>query len=503
MPPPQASAPAPAPAAPQAYFPVLIGAFTLLVLGLAYVLGLWSTVTAGALLIPIGAVLATRFPVPAVVSLFFLTGFSGTLLAFTPVSPRPAADLVLVCLWVVTAVSFLSGNRRPIWAWPALVAPALYVLLSLIEIVFTDPITTGLDSFRQSVWLISAMLLVALAPWSERRSVEMVRGAILVGLAVGLYSLYRWQVGAAAAESTVAREALPGVPQHIDLRFFGSQATAQQLAQWFAALTPVAFAGALAWRGRWRLVCAVAVVLCGFAVLASEVRTGAVAVAAGVLVTLLLFHFARAFPASQRIATTMTAILAVGVLVIGGFALTVGSGDGERAERYLRILTPSEDRTYATRTERWRNVLPVIHEEPLGHGLGTSGTLAARQEFVPETELNLDSSYLKIAYEQGFVVMVFFIAAFAALLLSLARRAVTTVNSTRATIGIGACGSLAALLVTFYAGFYIENLQALAAWILVGLGLAQFTTARGSRPGEPTVQQTATPRPEARPAGAR
>jgi hypothetical protein len=64
---------------------------------------------------------------------------------------------------------------------------------------------------------------------------------------------------------------------------------------------------------------------------------------------------------------------------------------------------------------------------------------------------------------------------------TLGRRAIDAPDRTGAALGIGACGTLAAAMVMFYAGFYIENLQILMAWLLLGLGVAQFSVVA---PGE-------------------
>jgi riboflavin transporter FmnP len=96
----------------------------------------------------------------------------------------------------------------------------------------------------------------------------------------------------------------------------------------------------------------------------------------------------------------------------------------------------------------------------------------------PVAATGLDSSYLKIGIEQGPIVMVLFITALLALLVGLAVRAIATPDPTAAALGIGACGTVVALLVFFYTGFYVEHLQTLSAWLLIGIGAAQFTGSR-------------------------
>jgi hypothetical protein len=218
------------------------------------------------------------------------------------------------------------------------------------------------------------------------------------------------------------------------------------------------------------------------AALATEVRTGAVAAGAAVATTLLLYQLSAAFPGGTRVGAGLAALLAVVVIGGGGFALTAGSSD-ERAERFSRILTPGEDATYSTRIDRWEDAWPKVTEEPLGHGLGTSGAVAAQGGVLPVAPTGLDSSYLKIGIEQGPIVMVLFIAALIALLVGLAGRAIATSDQTAAALGIGACGTVVALLVFFYTGFYVEHLQTLGAWLLIGIGAASFTGSSTSTRG--------------------
>jgi hypothetical protein len=60
----------------------------------------------------------------------------------------------------------------------------------------------------------------------------------------------------------------------------------------------------------------------------------------------------------------------------------------------------------------------------------------------------------------------------------LAARSVRAPDRDRAALGLGACGVLGSMLVLFYAGTYSEGQAALAAWVLVGLGVAQFAHRR-------------------------
>jgi hypothetical protein len=456
---------------------VLLG---LAAMGLAALVGISPQEGGSLLLIPVGAVLGQRHPIPAILFVFILLAFSGTVLAYTPLSPRPAVELAILSLWAGVALRAITGERPPLWLWPAVLGPALYVLLTLVAVPLTDPISLGWESFSLSILWMSAFLMVALSPWAREYNRSI--GLVVIGIAVaaGGFGVFRFLTGPSDVEEQLGRTALAGLPQSTELRFYGSQATAQQLALWCSTVLPVVFALALAWRGRARFWAAVGVGLLGFCIVATEVRTGTVAAAAGLLVTLVLFQMSRAFPGGTRAGATFTALIAIAVIGVGGFALTVGQ-DENRVDRFLRVLDPGEDNAYSTRLQRWEDAWPEITEKPLGQGLGTGGFVATRSELTPLTAINLDSTYLKIGLEQGIAMMVLFTGGLLIMAATLGRRAIDAPDRTGAALGIGACGTLAAAMVMFYAGFYIENLQILMAWLLLGLGVAQFSVVA---PGE-------------------
>lgn len=431
-------------------------------------------------LVPIGAYLAYRHPVAAVLTLFLVLGFAGTLLAFAEVRVRPIADFVLVSLWVGVLVGYLRGRDRPLWLWPGLLAPALYCVLTVLWAAFDSPAPDRLAPLHLSVWTMSAVLLAAMAPWTRDRAPALAKAALVAGGAVGAYALYQWLAGPTHEEELVAKAAVPPKPFGVGLRFYGSLPAAQSLALVTATILPVAAALMLTWRGRWRVLAAAVVALCGFAVVASEVRTGTVAAVAGIALVLLLYQMSRAFPGGTRVATSLAAIVTVAVIGVGGFAMTVGASD-ERSERFARILTPGEDFAYESRVALWEDAWPLVLREPFGHGLGTSGNLAAEQdEFVPPAADYLDSTYLKVGIEQGLFMMLLFIAALIALAVGIAGRAIATRDQTAAALGIGATGSLLAFAIFFYTGFYIEQAQTLIPWLLIGIGAGQFTGPPGA-----------------------
>jgi O-antigen ligase len=158
-----------------------------------------------------------------------------------------------------------------------------------------------------------------------------------------------------------------------------------------------------------------------------------------------------------------------------GYLLTQGGSD-EGTARYDALLHPTSEPSFQARLTRWDEALTVIPEHPFGLGLGTVG--GAQAHFATtrniETNPNLDSTYLKVALEQGLAVFGVFCAALVLLMYGLASRAVATYERAKAALAIGACGTLAAMSVLFFIGFYGIGRPALAGWIMVGIGVSQF-----------------------------
>jgi len=141
------------------------------------------------------------------------------------------------------------------------------------------------------------------------------------------------------------------------------------------------------------------------------------------------------------------------------------------------ILSPGRDEAYQTRLTKWSAALDDIDRNPFGGGLGTAGQVQREQgRFANIGSIGVDNSYLKVALEQGFAVMIVFAASLVLLLIGIGRRAWVTADRSQATLGIGAAATLASYLVLLNSALYIEGLTAMAAWTVVGLGVAQFAT---------------------------
>lgn len=429
-----------------------------------------------------GAYVAARFPAAAVISIFGLTGLANTFQAHLGFAPRAFTDFILLALWLGVVWSLLRQREYRAYLWPGILFPAFYLLLTALEIFTSGDIDAAFQSFQLGAFSISAIIMLALAPWPNETIRRMARGAVAVGLVVGLYGLLRWAIGPSAEENAIARGALPGLPRSTELRFFGSFPTAQQLANWCATMAPFALALALGWQGRWRVIAAAAACLCAFLIIASSVLTGIFAILAGIGVTVLLFGLAPAYAGGRRLVAGVAAVAAVVVIASVGYTTAV-SGSERSESKFSRILDPTSDPTFQRRQDRWNEALAEIDEHPFGHGLGTSGAVGLTQtEIDPSVTPQIDSSYLKIAYEQGILVMLMFCLAMVALFIGLALRSLSTTDPAKAAMGIGACGALVSLLVLFFAGLYSDHVQALSGWLLVGIGVAQFTSARRTAP---------------------
>ncbi|MBA3302087.1 MAG: O-antigen ligase family protein [Thermoleophilaceae bacterium] len=435
----------------------------------------------GMVLLVLVALACHRWPVQTLTGAFFLTGFYGTVTAWTSVPVYVVADVVIAGLAIAVAGGYMLGaHRRPIRLWPGLVLTALFVALSVFSIPLAETLNLGIGSFRASTWYLLAGLLIAIAPWKPAVRRQLARGLLLVALLVGLYSLYRYFAGPSGAEYDQAFFA----PQNFGIRkFFGSLVSGAELGTWFATLIPFCIGMGLGLQGRWRAIALVAGALGIFGLLATDLRSGIIGAAVGAVVALALFEFSRAFT-HRRVA--VTAGVAVGLTAVGliAFSLTLARSP-ETGARYESLLTPTEDYSYATRVFRWETAIDDIDEHPLGQGLGSAGSVQQQTgRFYTIASLNLDNSYLKIALEQGFAVMAFYCIAMLLLILGLGRRALATVHPERATPALAACGSLATFLVMAFAGLTIEGLTALALWIVVGVGVGQFTWIEPNRSRE-------------------
>lgn len=428
----------------------------------------------------VGTVVAVRRIDLVLAALLLLIGFQGTLTAFTPLPVSGAINLGLVIVWLAALWLLLVRRERGrLWLWPGVVALSIYPLLSVPAIGSAESLSLGFESWRLSSWHLLAFLALAIAPWPPGTFRRFARAAVVVFLAVAAYCVFRKLTGSAADELTTARAYAIGLPRSEPVPFFGSFFTAQDLAAWMGGAIPFAMALALAWRGRWRLFAAAAAGLSTFALLAADRRAAFVGAVLGAAVVLALFALAARAFGGRRLGIALVSLGATVVLGSALYSVTIARSP-ESLERFEGLVeNPTGQQTYQIRVSRWALAWESAQENPLGVGLGNTGaTVARRQTTGDQVIRNLDSSYVKIAYEQGFAMLAVFAFGLLTLLFGLAWRGASTPRPQVAALTIGACGTLTAAAVLLYTSFFIESLVAVMAWTVAGVAAAQFSYLR-------------------------
>lgn len=450
----------------------------LIVLAALVALILLAEPAAGLLPIAIaaGALGVRRFPVAGLLGVAAISGVYGTMAAYVPAIKHGAlVDFLLISLWLAAFASLSrERDRRRLWIWPGVAIIAAYIAYTIGAGLFAPDSGAALRSLRSSTWYSMAFLLVAYAPWPPGGLRRFSKGLVAIAFFVGAYATLRWQIGPSQKETILAVRST--YTNYVDgkLGVFGSFTSRKELAAWTALILPFLTAYALGTRGPWRLIATAAAVLCGIGVFASDVRTGLVAAAAGVVVVGVLVQMSRGIPGA-RLGVALAALLAIGAVGLGAFSLTTG-GDQASTNRLSNIFSPSKDLSVQGRVYKWRSAVQEIDRKPLGYGVGSAGIAQEREaRFSNLASLDLDNGYLKVAYEEGFFGAVMFVLALAALLAGLVLRVLGADTTEGAVFGSAACGALVGLLVLMTAGIYQEGLPALAGWLVVGLGAAQFS----------------------------
>jgi hypothetical protein len=421
------------------------------------------------------AAVCWRFPSAAVIALFATAAVQASVLAFLDFDPVRVADLILAGLWLGFGVRLAIGGReRQTIVWPATLACLGYLAMTATLALTAGP-GLGMPAFRVAAWFMLAFLLLAHAGFNDATRLRIVRGVVGVTAAVAAYAVLRWLIGPAAEEEAQALSAAGGLNViNGHLRVVGSFLTGHQLAFWAGVMAPFCLALALVWRDRWRYVAGLAVVLCAFASFASEARGPLAGMVVGLAAVLVVHQLSTGL---RQARTALSVIAVSAVAVVGGVAYAVTIDDPNGRARYERIVDPTSDPAYAVRVAKWQDAFEQLEGRPFGVGLGTAGQVNDRGgRFRTVASLNLDNSYIKVAYEQGWIVFAYFVAALLALLLTLAASAIRARSRAVAGPAIGAVGALASILVSFYTGLYIEGLIALSGWIVVGLGMSGLVT---------------------------
>lgn len=466
---------------------------SVLVLGVASVVAavavaLYPIIAVAIPAVAVSAWLFNRHPAVGALVVVVISGAYGSLIAFIAFPITKTIHLVLAGLWLAAIWAYLlKGRERPIWLWPGVLALAGYLFVTVSELLAAGSVATALPSFAESGWYMLAFLLVGYAGWRARAYAAVSRGVLVVAALVGAYATLRWITGPAPAEEAVAAST-PFNFVGDELKVVGSFPTGQDLGGWTAAVTPFCVALALALRGGWRVLAVAAGSLCMIALVGSQLRIALAAVMGSVALVVLLYGFARSFP-GVKAARSLPIVLAVLAIGGGAFALTGGSSDPVN-HSYASLFKPSRsDQSVDDRLYKWEQALNDLEGKPFGYGIGTASFIGQRSGrfYLNIGARNIDNGYLKIALEQGFVVMVLFTAGLALLVVGLSRRAIFAVDREQAGVAIGAAGTLLSFMILMLAAAFTDGPRSLIVWIIVGLGVAQFAFRRSNADDPATV----------------
>jgi len=426
------------------------------------------------LVVAAAGALALRWPVPTLVVALFLSGTYNTIKLYTPVETGITMDLLLAGAWLALAYAYLSGRERP----PAGMSPAffligLFLAATVVEALAAENLSRSMFALRASAWLMSALFLIPLWASTPRRREVLFKSALVVGAIVGAYAMFRWAVGPASKEKERVLEEAAGFSTNElgEANLLGSLPSAQTLAFWSSAMFSFSLAAALSPIGsRWRLLAAVVAGMCGAAVFGADVRFGMVAAAAGGVAVLVLFACARGF--SGRRVMPLAAVVVIGTVGVGLFVTTKLTAEGNSSQRFRNLVTdPIADNSVQQRFVKWETLLAEVDDKPFGKGVGASGAAEKKYaRFSSAASLDPDSSYVKIAYDQGFVMVVLFAAAVLSLLVALALATVALANPIAAAAALGSTGALVSFIVAMSAGSHYEGLVAAGPWMLVAIG---------------------------------
>lgn len=422
-----------------------------------------------------------RWPATAIVVALAMDSGYGSLKAFFHLPANGIATAVLVGMFAATLGALLFGRRRQAAVvWPGTVPLALYVAAVALSMAFAPNFAPALKVARTEGLYIFAALLLAYGPWKPGTHGRVRRAFVWIALIVGAYATLRWAIGASAKEkaqvsSLVYNSTAPG---HEKVQ--GPFPSGSELGIWTSSVIPFLIATVLSGRGRIRGVALAALPLCVIGLLGSALRAGLVSTIAGTVVVLLLYTFAVSMPPKRP----LVLIAVVGGMIAGGIAIfpQVVGHDPHSVQRYRNLLNFTQDASFQLRIQKWDQAFSRLGGHPFGFGLGTIGYEAGNRPTVNDVNPILDSSYVRIAYEQGVGVMVLFIASLVLILAGLVRRGVVTRDRARAGPAIAAAGTLVSAMVLMFTEMFTDAPCALISWIIVGLGMAPFTRIGRNRP---------------------
>ena len=435
----------------------------------------------------IGAVLTRRFPAASLLTVMFVSGAYGSLTAFTALPAIDLMKLMLVGIWIGVIGHLLLGRRTlASRITPALVMIAAFILASFVSAVLSEAIFQSLSGLFFGPLYLSALLLVAYGGFSDRTLQVVGRSFALICLLLGAYATLRWVIGPAEQERAIVSDEFSAQYNQTagDVKVWGATGNGQQLGLWMAVTIPFLIAAAVTWHGRFRIVAILALPVSIIGLLASAQRTAVASVVAGALVVVVLHMLARGFR-GPRLGVALVVAMALMFGGIAGYATVVDTP--EKRARYGNILTPERDVPFQERLLKWRQVLAELDGRPFGYGLGAGDAVTIPQRFQTVSYINIDNSFLMIAFDQGLAIMGFFIVTMLVLLIELIRHAVWTRGPNASALATAAAGTLVAILIQFVVANNYTAPPILAGWIIVGLGVASYVSRRGDREARPAA----------------
>lgn len=424
----------------------------------------------------VGGVLTQRYPTFALSAVFAFTGTYGSLKAFAGIPGDSVADKFISALWAGVIGRLLVSRRSlRVRATPTLFMLGGFMILAIMAMITTSPMESGIRAFRLGPLYLSLVLLLGYGGFRAATLERFSRVVACVCLVVAAYAALRWAIGTSAKEQALQRTAFEQQYNRLansgDLKTQGSLPNGNLLGLWMACTTPFLVAIVVSSRGLLRMLAAAALPLSVIGLLASGNRIAAASVVAGGLTVVVIHMLSRGFRGPRLGVAVTTALLLTASASIVYPAVV---DNPEKRKRYENVLTPSEDLPFQERLTKWRATLDALKDEPFGFGLGAGNPIAIRHRFADIGHFEIDNSYLMVAYDQGLVVMAFFIVAMLVLLFELLRFAVWTRGPGQAALAAGAVGTLVAMLVEFMGANYIVAPPVVAGWMIVGLGVAQM-----------------------------
>jgi O-antigen ligase len=426
---------------------------------------------------------ARKWPALMFVGFLWLACFAGSVNAYMPSVPiHRMADLVILGLLGSAVLQYVSERRdRAARVWPGAVMLAAWVVYSFVSIAYSESLDLGFEAWRTQMLFPVIFLSLGYTQWPPGTRERILKGVVGVAFLVGFYAVFRKITGASSAE--LGRLSDYDTVNHATATVGGFE-NRQEIAGWVAVTIPLCLALAMSFTGRWRYIAALAAGMCTVAMFASQTRIAVPALALGLLIAGSLMLASRA--SAGRRPLMLAAIIIAMLVGIGGYTTIIGGSPADAA-RYSRIFTPKQDASGFAHIEKWKVTIEQMKGHPWGLGVGAAGTKSQELgRFVNADTYDIDNSYLQIAFQQGWIVMGFFVLAVLAIFYGLAKGALVLRDRTDSVVAVAACAGLAAWLVAMMSGAFLERWCTFTVFAIAGLGAAPLLTGRS----EPDAQQS-------------